>query len=144
MQKNKPTLTSTQDRSRRRILICTLQALYAALLPPRTACRHFPRHQHVRAAPSLPCGIVAVEASAADGVVALVVDDTGVGIPAEELPLVFERFYRSDQSRARESGRAGIGLALVSELVAAMGGSVDVQSTPGRGSRFSVALRQAP
>jgi signal transduction histidine kinase len=92
---------------------------------------------------TLPGGIIAVEGSADDGVVTLAVDDTGVGIPSEELPLVFERFYRSDSSRARESGGAGIGLALVSELTAAMGGRVAVESTPGRGSRFSIALPQA-
>jgi signal transduction histidine kinase len=92
---------------------------------------------------TLPGGIIALQGSADDGVVTLAVDDTGVGIPPDELPMVFERFYRSDGSRARESGGAGIGLALVKELVGAMGGSVAVQSTPGRGSRFSVALRQA-
>jgi signal transduction histidine kinase len=92
---------------------------------------------------TLPGGIIAVEGRADDGVVTLSVDDTGVGIPPEELEMVFERFYRSDQSRARESGGAGIGLALVKELVGAMDGKVWVQSTPGRGSRFSVALPQA-
>ncbi|HVG00164.1 MAG TPA: ATP-binding protein [Chloroflexia bacterium] len=92
---------------------------------------------------TLPGGIIAVEGRADDGVVTLSIDDTGVGIPAEELEMVFERFYRSDQSRARESGGAGIGLALVKELVGAMDGKVWVQSTPGRGSRFSVALPQA-
>ncbi|MFL5731586.1 MAG: sensor histidine kinase [Chloroflexia bacterium] len=92
---------------------------------------------------TLPGGTIAVEGSADDGVVTLAVGGTGVGIPSEELPLVFERFYRSDDSRARESGGAGIGLALVSELTAAMGGRVAVESTPGRGSRFSVALPQA-
>jgi two-component system sensor histidine kinase BaeS len=75
--------------------------------------------------------------------VVLAVADTGVGIPADELPLVFERFYRSDSSRARETGGAGLGLALVQELVAAMGGSVAAESEPGRGSRFCVALRAA-
>lgn len=89
-----------------------------------------------------PGGVVAVEGESADGVVTISVSDTGVGIAAEELPLVFERFYRSDNSRARESGGAGIGLAVVGELVAAMGGRVAVRSTPGRGSQFSVSFPQ--
>ncbi len=87
-----------------------------------------------------PGGIVAFEAEAGDGLVTISVADTGAGISAEELPLVFERFYRGDPSRARETGGAGLGLALVRELVTAMGGSVSVESTPQRGSRFRVSL----
>jgi signal transduction histidine kinase len=89
-----------------------------------------------------PGGIIAIEGAADAGstTVTLTVADTGVGIPAEDLPLVFERFYRSDSSRARETGGAGLGLALVEELVTAMGGCVTATSEPGRGSRFSVAL----
>ncbi len=90
-----------------------------------------------------PGGIVAFEGAAGDDGVTLAVADTGVGIPAEELALIFERFYRSDSSRARETGGAGLGLALVRELVTAMGGSVSAESTLGRGSRFSVVLRPA-
>jgi signal transduction histidine kinase len=75
--------------------------------------------------------------------VTLTIADTGVGIPPDELPLVFERFYRSDGSRARETGGAGLGLALVEELVTAKGGHVTAASEPGRGSRFSVSLRRA-
>jgi signal transduction histidine kinase len=91
-----------------------------------------------------PGGIVAFEGRAEGGQVTISVADTGVGISAEELPLVFERFYRGDPSRARETGGAGLGLALVRELVTAMGGSVSAESTPQRGSRFSVTLRRAP
>jgi signal transduction histidine kinase len=90
-----------------------------------------------------PGGIIAVEGQAADGTVTLAVNDTGVGIPPDEVPLIFERFYRGDRSRARESGGAGLGLALVHELTEAMGGHITVESEPGRGSRFSVVLRQA-
>jgi signal transduction histidine kinase len=88
-----------------------------------------------------PGGIVALEGASENGVVTITVADTGVGIPADELPLVFERFYRSDSSRARETGGAGLGLALVHELITVMGGTVAVESTPGRGSKFSVRLR---
>ncbi|HEU4324202.1 MAG TPA: ATP-binding protein [Roseiflexaceae bacterium] len=87
-----------------------------------------------------PGGIVAFEAETGDGLVTISVADTGAGISAEELPLVFERFYRGDPSRARETGGAGLGLALVRELVTAMGGSVSAESTLQRGSRFRVTL----
>jgi signal transduction histidine kinase len=73
------------------------------------------------------------------------VADTGIGIAADELPRVFDRFWRSDRSRSRATGGSGIGLAVVRELVEAHGGEVDVESTPGRGTLFRVllpALRQ--
>jgi signal transduction histidine kinase len=91
-----------------------------------------------------PGGIIAFEGAAHDSYVALTVADTGVGIEPDELPLVFERFYRGDESRARETGGAGLGLALVRELVTAMGGTISAESIPGRGSRFTVELQQAP
>lgn len=68
------------------------------------------------------------------------VADTGIGISGEDLPYVFERFWRGEQSRARTTGGAGIGLAIVRELVTAHDGRIDVHSTPGEGSRFSVSL----
>lgn len=70
----------------------------------------------------------------------ITVRDTGVGIPAEDLPYVFERFYRADRSRARASGGSGIGLAIVKTIVTAHGGSVSVESEPGGGSAFTVML----
>jgi len=89
-------------------------------------------------------GIIVFDGAVENGHVTIAVADTGVGIPADELPFVFERFYRGDSSRTRETGGAGLGLALVQELVTAMDGTVAVESTPGRGSRFSVVLRRAP
>ena len=68
------------------------------------------------------------------------VTDTGIGISGDDLPHVFDRFWRSDKSRARSRGGAGIGLAIVSELVRGHDGRIDVSSHPGRGSRFSVRL----
>jgi signal transduction histidine kinase len=66
--------------------------------------------------------------------------DKGVGIPAEELPRVFERFYRVDPSRSRDTGGAGLGLAIVRQLVAAHGGRVWAESAPGAGSTFTFTL----
>jgi two-component system phosphate regulon sensor histidine kinase PhoR len=72
---------------------------------------------------------------------ALIVEDNGVGIPADELPHIFDRFYRTDTSRSRTTGGFGLGLAIVHDLVHAMGGSISVESTVGQGSRFSVRLQ---
>ena len=68
------------------------------------------------------------------------VADTGQGIPAQELPLIFERFYRVDRSRARSTGGAGIGLTIVKQLVEAHGGRVWVESEMGKGSKFYFTL----
>jgi two-component system phosphate regulon sensor histidine kinase PhoR len=68
------------------------------------------------------------------------VRDSGTGIPAEELPRLFERFYRVDKARSRELGGTGLGLAIVKHLVKAHGGSVRVESEPGHGSTFLFTL----
>jgi signal transduction histidine kinase len=89
-------------------------------------------------------GIVSIEA-AAHGTrqVAIVVADTGVGIPPEDVERIFERFVRGDASRSRATGGFGLGLAIARDLVAAMGGTVAVRSEPRQGSRFTVLLRRA-
>jgi signal transduction histidine kinase len=68
------------------------------------------------------------------------VSDTGEGIPAEDLPHIFERFYRVDKSRARATGGSGLGLTIAKRLVEAHGGAITVQSKVGEGSRFSFTL----
>jgi signal transduction histidine kinase len=72
--------------------------------------------------------------------VTVTVSDTGAGIAPEDLPHVFDRFYRADGSRARATGGSGLGLAIVKQLVEAHGGEVRAESEPGRGSIFSFAL----
>ena len=72
--------------------------------------------------------------------VRVVVADTGPGIPAEELPLVFERFYRVDPSRSRETGGVGLGLTIARQLVVSHGGTIAAESTPGQGTRFIFEL----
>ncbi|MDR1943947.1 MAG: HAMP domain-containing protein [Synergistaceae bacterium] len=70
----------------------------------------------------------------------LTVEDDGIGVSEEEQTLIFERFYRADKSRNRDTGGAGIGLAIVKSVVTAHGGTVTAQSRPEHGSRFIVSL----
>jgi two-component system sensor histidine kinase BaeS len=70
----------------------------------------------------------------------LEVSDTGIGIAPDEMPRIFDRFWRSDRSRSRATGGSGIGLAVVRELVEAHSGDVEVESAPGRGTLFRVTL----
>jgi len=73
------------------------------------------------------------------------VADTGTGIPPEDVPYVFERFYRVDRSRVRATGGAGLGLTIAKRLVEAHGGTISVESEMGKGSRFTFTLpRKAP
>ena len=90
-----------------------------------------------------PGGVVALGAAAEDDVVTIEVKDTGEGIAAGDLERVFERFYRSDGARQRDHSGAGLGLALVKELVEVMGGTVGAESEPGSGSRFTLSLPRA-
>jgi two-component system phosphate regulon sensor histidine kinase PhoR len=85
-------------------------------------------------------GSVCVRLDATESRALLQVADTGEGIPARELPRVFERFYRVDKARARRTGGTGLGLAIVRHVAEAHGGTVRVDSELGRGSTFTVSL----
>lgn len=90
-----------------------------------------------------PGGRVEVTLASEDGDVALRVADTGIGIPSRDLPRVFERFYRVDRARSRETGGTGLGLSIVKHVVENHGGTVSVESELGRGSAFEVRLPAA-
>jgi signal transduction histidine kinase/DNA-binding response OmpR family regulator len=85
-------------------------------------------------------GGITIRLTQQDGNAVLHVQDTGVGVPPEELPRLFERFHRVEGQRSRSFEGSGIGLALVNELVRLHGGTITADSTQGRGTTFSVAL----
>jgi two-component system sensor histidine kinase BaeS len=87
---------------------------------------------------------ITVSAARKDDRVEVAVTDTGEGIPAEDLPNIFERFYRVDKSRARATGGSGLGLTIAKRLVEAHGGTIEAQSEPGKGSRFTFMLPVSP
>lgn len=91
-----------------------------------------------------PDGMVTITGRAVQpGLVEIGVSDTGPGIPSQDLPRIFERFYRSDKSRERLHGHSGLGLAIVREIVEAHGGTVSAESEPGRGSTFRIRVPAA-
>lgn len=85
-------------------------------------------------------GRVEVRCSSEDGEVIIEVTDTGIGIPGDKLPRVFERFYRLDKDRSRETGGTGLGLSIVKHIAELHGGSVDVDSREDEGSSFRIHL----
>lgn len=85
-------------------------------------------------------GTIEVYAEKQGETVAVQIADTGIGIPAEDLPHIFEPFYRVDRSRSRAVGGAGLGLPLVQDIVEKHGGSIEVKSAPGEGTVFIVHL----
>ncbi len=85
-------------------------------------------------------GKVRVACSLAADIVSVDVADTGIGIPRDELPRIFERFYRVDKARSRELGGTGLGLSIVKHLISSIGGQISVTSRPGSGSRFTVKI----
>ena len=87
-----------------------------------------------------PGGTVVLRLSRLDGEALIEVSDSGIGIPPESIPRIFERFYRVDKGRAREEGGTGLGLAIVKHVAQAHGGQVDVESRIGKGTTFRVRL----
>ena len=87
-----------------------------------------------------PGGSVSVTLEFGADVAAVSIRDTGEGIPEEQLPFVFDRFYRVDPSRSRITGGVGLGLTIARQLVEAHGGSIRAESTPGQGTTFVIEL----
>lgn len=85
-------------------------------------------------------GQVRIDVVQRDGTAAIDVQDSGIGISDKDLPHIFDRFYRADRARSKETGGAGLGLAIARWIVAAHHGDIQVESQFGRGSRFSVVL----
>ena len=87
-----------------------------------------------------PQGRITVSLSSGDGCAVSEVRDTGIGIAAEDLPHVFERFFRADRTRSRETGGAGLGLSIGQWIAQAHGGTIKAFSKPGEGSVFQVRI----
>lgn len=85
-------------------------------------------------------GTITLAAAAVAAGMQLTISDTGSGIPAADLPHIFDRFYRGDQSRTEGQGESGLGLAIVRSLVAAHGGTLAVESTLGEGTTFAMTM----
>ncbi|MFI5845800.1 ATP-binding protein [Catenuloplanes sp. NPDC051500] len=87
-----------------------------------------------------PGGTVTLRSAVRDGEIVIEVADTGIGIDADDLPHVFDRFWRADDSRSRATGGSGLGLSIVRDLIQAHGGTVTATSRPGAGSVFTARL----
>lgn len=85
-------------------------------------------------------GFIKIELSNDQNKVKILIEDTGIGIPKEDLPFLFERFYRVEKSRSREYGGTGLGLAIVKQLVELQNGTIQVTSEVGKGTSFKLTF----
>jgi len=89
-------------------------------------------------------GSISLSLVTGDDYATVTVSDTGIGILPEDLPHIFERFYRADRARSRDRGGSGLGLAIALNIVQEHQGSIEVESAPGKGSTFTVKLPLVP
>jgi signal transduction histidine kinase len=87
-----------------------------------------------------PGGEISLSLKSMDGSAVVAIADTGIGIPEEQLSLIFERFYRVDKARSRAEGGAGLGLGIAKDIAETHGGRIEVESKVGKGSTFKVML----
>ena len=87
-----------------------------------------------------PGGSVVLATAAEPAAIRIEVTDTGIGIPPEALPKVFDRFFRLDTSRSQASGGTGLGLAIVQSIMLLHGGKVEIASQPGQGTRVTLRM----
>lgn len=114
-----------------------------ALLPPEE-CETLAFNLVLNALQHTPSGgRVTLSTEATETTVRMEIEDTGEGIDPADLPYVFNRFYRGDRSRARTTGGTGLGLAICKAIVDAYGGTIEIRSEPGRGTRLRVTLPAA-
>ncbi|WP_231576478.1 sensor histidine kinase [Paenibacillus sp. FSL R7-0331] len=85
-------------------------------------------------------GTITLSASAANGICTVTVADTGEGISAAELPMIFDRFYKVDKARTAGSNSSGLGLSIAQKIVMAHNGTIEAASTVGEGTSFTVTL----
>ena len=90
-----------------------------------------------------PGGFVHTSVSVEEGRVVIAVSDNGIGIPVEDMPHIFERFYRVDKARSRQIGGTGLGLSIVGDTVQRRGGEIGVAPREGGGTVFTVSFPQA-
>jgi len=89
-------------------------------------------------------GEIAISAGVQENRVQIQVTDTGIGIPKDDIPHVFERFYVVDKSRSRKSGGTGLGLSIVKHIVLLHNGTIDIESALGKGTSVTVTLPTDP